>query len=198
MREWWIAGVVLILFAGCGGIESTTRYKTAKTNGKYYDIKECEKEMALANDIDEGERIDMIIVYKTKRTMELYRDGKKVETLPVSLGRNSGGGDKVMAGDFKTPEGQYWIRRKLCSQKYYRSLCISYPNANDVQQAKAKGLSPGGDITIHAQPTWNTSGKGNKHTLANNWTQGCVAVTNESMEKLWYAVREGVPIVIKK
>ncbi len=197
-KEWLIIGVAAMLLAGCSSTENSVKYKIPKINGKYYDIKECEKEMAYAHDIKEGLRIDMIIVYKKRRVMELYKDGKVVETLPVSLGKDSQGGDKVKAGDFKTPEGQYWIRRKLCSQKYYRSLCISYPNASDVQQAKTKGLSPGGDITIHAQPTWNASGKGNKHTLANNWTQGCVAVTNESMEKLWYAVREGVPIVIKK
>ena len=181
---------LFILFTGCGNTQP-------KIKGKYYNIKECKKEMATAEDIDEGERIDKIIVYKSKRKMDLYRDGKVVDTLPVSLGKNPKG-DKVKQGDNKTPEGQYWIRRKLCSQKYYRSLCISYPNPNDIRQARSRGVNPGGDITIHAQPTWNASGQNNKYTLARNWTQGCVAVTNKEMEKLWYAVREGVPIVIKK
>jgi hypothetical protein len=58
-------------------------------------------------------------------------------------------------------------------------------------------VSPGGDITIHAQPTWNANGKGNKYTLSRNWTEGCVAVTNDAMKQLWYAVREGVPIIIR-
>jgi len=185
-----IVVALILFFTGCS--------KTPKVNGKYYDIKECKKEMSLAEDIDEGERIDMIVVYKSKRKMELYREGKVVDTLPVSLGKNSAKGDKVRQGDYRTPEGQYWIRRKLCSQKYYRSLCISYPNAEDLRQARARGVNPGGDITIHAQPVWNADGKGDKHTLSKNWTEGCVAVTNKAMEKLWYAVREGVPIVIKK
>ena len=190
MKYWGVFVLLLMLLSGC----STQR---PKVKGKYYDIKECRKEMASAMDISEGERIDMIVVYKSKRQMDLYRDGKVVDTLPVSLGKNPIG-DKIRQGDHRTPEGQYWIRRKLCSQKYYRSLCISYPNPNDVRQARARGVSPGGDITIHAQPTWNADGSGNKHTLSKNWTEGCVAVTNEEMEKLWYAVREGVPIVIKK
>lgn len=178
-----------LLFSGCG--------HKPDPNDKYYDIKECKKEMATAEDIDESERIDMIIVYKSKNMMELYRDGKVTKTLPVSLGKNPKG-DKVKQGDNRTPEGQYWIRRKLCSQKYYRSLCISYPNENDIKHAKSKGLKPGGDITIHAQEKWNATGYADDKTLAMNWTHGCVAITNEEMEKLWYAVREGVPIVIKK
>ena len=189
MRYLYGALLLLFLFAGCTN--------KPKVKGKYYDIKECKKEMALAEDIDESERIDMIIVYKSKRKMYLYKDGEKVDELPVSLGKNPKG-DKVRMGDHRTPEGQYWIRRKLCSQKYYRSLCISYPNPKDLQQARSRGVKPGGDITIHAQPVWNANGEGDKYTLSKNWTEGCVAVTNKEMEKLWYAVREGVPIVIKK
>ena len=180
---------LLLLFSAC-----THR---PKVKGKYYDIGECKKEMSLAEDIREDERIDMIVVYKSKRMMYLYRDGDIIDKLPVSLGKNPKG-DKVRMGDHRTPEGQYWIRRKLCSQKYYRSLCISYPNPNDVQAAHSRGVKPGGDITIHAQPTWNADGKGDKYTLSKNWTEGCVAVANKEMEKLWYAVREGVPIIIKK
>ena len=76
-------------------------------------------------------------------------------------------------------------------------FCISYPRPEDRAKAAKTGLNPGGDVTIHAQPTWNATGKGDKYTLTQNWTQGCVAVTNTDMKKLWYAVREGVPIVIR-
>ena len=189
MNYFGIALVSMLLFAGC--------FHEPKVKGKYYDIQECKKEMALAKDIDEGERVDKIVVYKSKRKMYLYRDGQVVDELPVSLGKNPKG-DKVSMGDHRTPEGEYWIRRKLCSQKYYRSLCISYPNQKDIQEARARGVKPGGDITIHAQPVWNANGKGDDYTLSKNWTEGCVAVTNSEMEKLWYAVREGVPIIIKK
>ena len=190
MKYAGIITVFAVLFAGCSN-------QQAKVKGKYYNIKECRKEMALAKDINEGERIDKIVVYKSKRKMYLYRNGRVVDTLPVSLGKNPKG-QKIRKGDHRTPEGQYWIRRKLCSQKYYRSLCISYPNASDIRRAQSKKVDPGGDITIHAQPTWNANGNGNQYTLSKNWTEGCVAVTNKEMERLWYAVREGVPIVIKK
>jgi murein L,D-transpeptidase YafK len=180
--------IIVWLLTGCA--------QQQPEKGKYYDIKECQKEIAGANDFNEKDRIDMIVVYKSKRIMHLYRNGKIVDTMPVSLGKNPIG-HKVAQGDHRTPEGQYWIRRKLCSQKYYRSLCISYPRDIDMQRAQARGVNPGGDVTVHAQPAWNAKGSGDNYTLAHNWTEGCVAVTNESMERLWYAVREGVPIIIK-
>jgi len=76
-------------------------------------------------------------------------------------------------------------------------LCISYPRPEDISSAEARGVNPGGAITIHAQPPWNADGRSDDYTLSRNWTQGCVAVTNDAMSKLWYAVREGVPVTIK-
>ncbi|WP_295418921.1 murein L,D-transpeptidase family protein [Sulfurovum sp.] len=157
---------------------------------------ECKKELLDAEDYVEGEGIDLIIVEKKERKMYLYKDNKVQSSIPVSLGKNPVG-NKEQQGDNKTPEGTFWIQRKLCSPKYYRSLCISYPRPEDVKKARAKGVSPGGDITIHAQPTWNADGKGDSYTLSRNWTEGCVAVTNSAMKQLWYAVREGVPIIIR-
>ncbi len=165
--------------------------------GKRYKTQECHKEMAIGDDIIAEGRVDEIVIYKSKRKMNLYRNGVLVDTLPVSLGKNPEG-HKEKRGDYRTPEGQYWIKRKLCSQKYYRSLCISYPHPNDVKKANAKGVNPGGDITIHAQPTWNATGKGDNYTFSKDWTQGCIAVSNKDMQRLWYAVREGVSITIEK
>ena len=164
--------------------------------GNRYSLKECKQEMLDANDFLEGERIDRIVVIKKERKMYLYKGNKVTSVFPVSLGKNPVG-TKVKKGDNRTPEGQFWIHRKLCSPKYYRSLCISYPRPQDKARAAARGVNPGGDITIHAQPTWNADGKGDKYTLSRNWTQGCVAVTNSAMNQLWYAVREGVPVTIK-
>jgi len=161
-----------------------------------YNLTECKKELLTAEDYSEADAVDRIVVIKKERKMYLYKDGKVKGTFPISLGRNPQG-QKQEKGDYRTPEGEFFIHRKLCSPKYYRSLCISYPRAEDKARAKAKGVNPGGDITIHAQPKWNADGKEDKYTLSRNWTHGCVAVTNSSMKKLWYAVREGVPVTIK-
>jgi len=161
-----------------------------------YNLEECKAELLDAKDYEQDGGIDRIIVVKKERKMYLYKEGKVQQTIPVSLGKNPLG-QKQEKGDFKTPEGEFFIHRKLCSPKYYRSLCISYPRPEDKARAAAKGVNPGGDITIHAQPTWNADGKGDSYTLSRNWTQGCVAVTNDAMKELWYAVREGVPITIR-
>ncbi len=173
--------------SGCGQPE---------VDGDHYTLDECKKELLEAEDFDESQKIDHIVVVKNERKMYLYRNGKVMSTFPVSLGKNPVG-HKVQKGDNRTPEGTFWIHRKLCSPKYYRSLCISYPRPEDVAAAKRRGVDPGGSITIHAQPTWNADGHADSYTLANNWTQGCVAVTNSTMKQLWYAVREGVPVTIR-
>lgn len=161
-----------------------------------YSLKECKAELLDAKDYEQDGSIDRIVVVKKERKMYLYKEGKVQRTIPVSLGKNPLG-HKQEQGDYRTPEGEYFIHRKLCSPKYYRSLCISYPRPSDKASAEARGVNPGGDITIHAQPKWNADGKGDSYTLARNWTQGCVAVTNEAMKELWYAVHEGVPITIR-
>jgi len=171
--------------------------KSPKVIDDKYSLDECKQELLEAEDYKgDNEGIDLIIVEKKQRKMYLYKDNKVQSTIPVSLGKNPID-PKEKRGDNKTPEGTFWIHRKLCSPKYYRSLCISYPREVDKKKASSKGVDPGGDITIHAQPTWNADGKGDSYTLAHNWTQGCVAVTNDAMKQLWYAVREGVPIIIR-
>lgn len=160
-----------------------------------YSLEECKAELLDASDYDQDGGIDHIVVVKKERKMYLYKKGRVQEVIPVSLGKNPLG-HKQQKGDYRTPEGKYFIHRKLCSPKYYRSLCISYPRPSDKVSAATKGVNPGGDITIHAQPKWNADGKGDDYTLARNWTQGCVAVTNDVMKELWYAVREGVAVTI--
>jgi len=161
-----------------------------------YNLEECREELLDATDYEQDGGIDRIVVIKKERKMYLYKNGKVQQTIPISLGKNPKG-HKQQKGDYRTPEGEFFIHRKLCSPKYYRSLCISYPRPSDKASAAARGVNPGGDITIHAQPKWNADGKGDSYTLSRNWTQGCVAVTNAAMKELWYAVREGVPITIR-
>ncbi|HFS82446.1 MAG TPA: hypothetical protein ENK71_00610, partial [Epsilonproteobacteria bacterium] len=80
---------------------------------------------------------------------------------------------------------------------YFRSLAISYPNPADIERAKKRGVDPGGDIMIHAQPKWNADGRGDAYALTKNWTDGCIAVTNKVMQDIWYRVPIGVPVIIE-
>jgi len=186
-----IAGWVLVLFllGGCGTDKLV--YKEGK-----YETTECSKELGEGKHFLAGKQIDRIVVDKSEHKMYIYKNDKIVETFRISLGKNPNG-HKLKEGDFRTPEGLYLITGKQCHPKYYRMISISYPNQKDICDAKKRCVPPGSGITIHAQPFWNGDGKGDDYTLSKNWTNGCIAITNDSMDFLWYAVKSGTPIQIR-
>ena len=187
-----VAIASLVWMSGCN--KKPVAYGTADKTP--YEIKECLAELSKGGEIDSSILVDKIVVYKEKHMMYLYRDGKMVEEFRISMGKNCLDGDKIEMGDYRTPIGSYSIVRKKCDDRLYRSLMISYPNEKDIEEANTRGVKPGGYITIHGQPKWNADGRGDEYTLANDWTEGCMAVTNRAMDVLWASVKNGVPIEI--
>ncbi len=161
-----------------------------------YETKACIQELANGQELDAKQKFDKLVVYKKKRKLYAYREGKIVEEFRISLGKNGDKGNKIQEGDYRTPIGSYSIVRKKCDSRLYRSLLISYPSETDKARARAKGVSTGGYITIHGQPKWNADGRGDEYTLSCDWTEGCVAVPNRAMDRLWRAVENGVSIEI--
>ncbi|MCB4751431.1 MAG: L,D-transpeptidase family protein [Sulfurovum sp.] len=178
------------------GIKVSKKRHSIKVNKIPYNIKVCRKELSYGLEIRKDQIIDRLIAYKSKRKIEGYRDGKKVFESRISLGKNADKGDKIQEGDYRTPEGNYTIIRKKCHPRLYRSLLISYPDAQDIVEAKSKGVKPGGYITIHGQPRWNADDKYDFYTLSHDWTQGCIAIPNKKIVQLWVGIRNGVPITI--
>jgi murein L,D-transpeptidase YafK len=185
-----LGAIGALLFNSCG--EPVAYGKVDKTP---YATKECLKELSCGAEL-KGPPIDKIVVYKKKRRMYTYANGKLLHEFRISLGKNGDKGNKVKAGDYRTPEGSYRIVRKKCDNRLYKSLMISYPNAADKARAAKRGVSTGGYITIHGQPKWNADGRGDNYTLSRDWTEGCMAVPNAAMDKLWRAVANGVKIDI--
>lgn len=194
MKTQWamLAGIIVFLMVGC--VEDKTNY--GKLDKTPYETKECIKELSKGTEIDHSGKIDKLVVYKKKRMMYAYKNGKVVEEFRISLGKNANKGNKVKAGDYRTPEGSYSIVRKKCDARLYKSLMISYPSEADKAMARTKGVDAGGYITIHGQPKWNADGRGDNYTLSRDWTEGCMAVPNFAMDKLWSAVEKGVQIEI--
>jgi len=184
--------VLAFIVSGCGN--APVAY--GKQDNTPYTTKECNQKLRLGAEIVPSEKIDKIVVYKGKRTLSTYKNGSIVNTYRMSLGKNGDKGNKVRAGDYRTPEGAYKIVRKKCDNRLYKSLMISYPNANDRARAHASGVRPGGYITIHGQPKWNADGRGDNYTLSHDWTEGCMAIPNRAMDTLWRAVENGVLIEI--
>ena len=58
-----------------------------------------------------------------------------------------------------------------------------------------RGVSPGGSIMIHGLPR-RFAALGKAHVFR-DWTQGCVAVTNEEIEDIWRVVPNGTTVEIR-
>ncbi len=140
------------------------------------------------------EKADFVLVEKSKNLLTLFKNHKVIGTYHVVFGGNPVG-HKEQEGDNKTPEGRYTLDSKNVNSAYYKSIHISYPNAKDIANAKAKGVSPGGAIMIHGQK--NGFGWAAAATQKTNWTLGCIALTNEDMEVIWKSVNVPIPIEIK-
>ncbi|SYZ72636.1 conserved hypothetical protein [Candidatus Zixiibacteriota bacterium] len=136
---------------------------------------------------------DSVVVFKGKRELILYKGHDTLKIYDVALGK-SPVGPKERQGDQKTPEGRYIIDWRNSNSQFHLSLHISYPNAIDRARADSLKVRPGGDIMIHGLPA-KYSYLGKRH-LWYDWTNGCIAVTNEEIEEIWELVRDGTPIAI--
>lgn len=141
----------------------------------------------------EATTVDRVVVYKAKRLLELHFKGRVVKSYRISLGDNPSG-HKQQEGDERTPEGDYVIDYRNINSSYHRSLHISYPNRQDREAAKRRGVNPGGMIMIHGLP----NGKSWAESLysGRDWTDGCIAVSNEEIEEIWRLVKDGTPITL--
>ncbi|QPH55225.1 L,D-transpeptidase family protein [Pontivivens ytuae] len=141
-----------------------------------------------------ADQADLVRVDKSDRRLELLRDGAVIAAYDISLGA-APDGHKRQEGDERTPEGRYVIDWRNPNSIAHLSLHISYPNADDVAQAAAAGVSPGGNIMIHGLP--NGFGiLGRLHLLV-DWTDGCIAVTDAEMREIWSRVPNGTPIELR-
>ena len=139
-------------------------------------------------------KVDHVIVYKQKRKMVLMAGEKEVRSYRIALGGEPVG-PKQRQGDHKTPEGSYVLDFRNPKSQFYKAYHVSYPNQNDAANARKLGVSPGGDIMVHGLPrayAW----VGKAHTL-HDWTDGCIAITNQEMDEFWELVPVGTPIDIK-
>ena len=137
---------------------------------------------------------DRVVVLKKTRTLELLNQGKVIKTYRVALGGHPVG-PKTRQGDHKTPEGVYVLDFRNTHSQYYKSIHISYPNERDRAEARKNGVSPGGDVFVHGLPNGYRA-IGAAHRLK-DWTDGCVAVTDEEIDEIWGIVSDGTLIEIK-
>jgi len=136
---------------------------------------------------------DKVIVEKAARKLHLLKNGLPFRTFQVALGLEPVG-DKEMEGDQKTPEGLYFLDGRNPDSDYFLSIHISYPNSTDRAAAREKGVDPGGAIMIHGQPNSPTFSEA--YYAREDWTNGCIAVSNSDMIDIWLMTPDYVPIEI--
>lgn len=119
------------------------------------------------------------LVLKQERRLELYttlEDGSHRFILSYPILAASGmAGPKLREGDQQVPEGLYWIELLNPNSRYHLSLRVNYPNAADIEQARAEGrdlAGLGGDIMIH----------GGAESV------GCLAIGDPAIEELFVLV----------
>ena len=153
-----------------------------------------------------------IVIHKTERRLVLSMNGVE-RRYAVVLGKNWAA-DKAVEGDHATPLGEFYICAKNPRSKYFLSLCLSYPNAEDAERGLTAGLIGtaehaqilgairlgtmppqhtrlGGEIYIHGH-----SPSGGNLSSERDWTRGCIALHNADMQELYDSVAIGTSVSI--
>jgi murein L,D-transpeptidase YafK len=136
---------------------------------------------------------DLVVVFKSRRELHLMNRGEVVGTYRVALGRNPKG-HKLQEGDGRTPEGVYTLNWRNPNSRFHRSIHVSFPRQRDRDRAERLGMRPGQHIMIHGLPNGHGPEAVGHPYL--DWTDGCIAVTNEEMDEIWERVADGTTIII--
>jgi murein L,D-transpeptidase YafK len=149
-----------------------------------------------------------IIVQKEACLLRVLGDACAERSYPVTLGRNWAA-DKAVEGDEATPLGEFYICAKNLRSKFFLSMCISYPNAEDAERGLSANLiTPaehsaileaihrravppqntrlGGEIYIHGQLGASLS----------SGTRGCISLDNSAMQELFDRTAIGTSVTI--
>ncbi len=152
---------------------------------------------------------------KHRQTLYLYRGGERIMKLPADLGANFFADKERRGGigdpdQWRTPDGVFFIAAKNPRSRFYKALVLNYPNAEDAARGLRQGLISRvqHDAIIRAEqefrmPPMNTALggwieiHGDGTGARSNWTQGCIALSNEHMDVLWRLVEVGTPVLIE-
>jgi len=156
-----------------------------------------------------------LVVWKSQYSLTLFKGSSPVKTYWAVFGKGYGDGDKERSGDKRTPEGDFYICSMNHSKRFYKFLGLSYPGLKHAEQGLQRGvITPREYEEIEQahrerrQPTWDTRLGGaigihgrmleDPVVWANrqNWTDGCIALTNTDMDELFSIVSLGTPVTI--
>ena len=154
-------------------------------------------------------------VSKANRMVYVYRGSNLIHRFRADLGYNTRD-DKVRRGSeeepdqWRTPEGRFLITDKNENSQFYRALVLNYPTAEDAERGLEHGLISRSEYAAivkadqqHETPPMNTTlggwieihGEGTGGKI--DWTQGCIALQNQHLDRVWKLVYEGTPVLVQ-
>ena len=147
----------------------------------------------------------LIVISKTSHFLERRENGEKTHRYVISSGYAEG--DKVKSGDMKTPEGEFYICKKVPNSAYYLALALNYPTLEDAERGLEAGLITKSQYVsiVHANkngqtPNWYTPLGGAIEIHGNRQitdaTRGCVGMRNEDIKELYGLMETGDPVII--
>ena len=142
---------------------------------------------------DEAASADRVVVHKAEHKLYLYSGSVLIGEYKVQLGLNPSG-QKEREHDFRTPEGRYFLTRRNTRSDYFLAIQVSYPNKQDELRARQNRWAPGGSIMIHGFP--NAPKHPAAYYQSNDWTDGCIALSNSDMVEVWMRTQDNIPIDI--
>ena len=161
-----------------------------------------------------------IVIDKSQRRLELYSGDTLIKTYRVALGDNPVG-HKQRQGDSRTPEGHFYIcTRNAKDSAFHIFLGLSYPGVPDAKRAvdskqitwreyqiinqrlASRGRPPwetnlGGWVGIHGGSDDAFARNRRSQRGKNDWTAGCIALTNREIAEIHAATVLGTPVEIK-
>lgn len=184
--------ILIILLVSCVLFSFTSGKRT--NNGDSYFVDSIVKKRTTDNPY-------YIIISKKDYELRVYDDQGWYATYPCVFGSNDFR-DKYMAGDKRTPEGNFKIIIKRNNTKWKYELLLNYPDPESYKrfdERKAEGLIPknaqiGGGIAIHAtrpQEEWTVD-------YYQNWTDGCISLKYSEAADLYSYIPVGTPVTIEK
>ena len=158
-----------------------------------------------------------IVIDRKTYTLNLYEDTVLIKSYRASFGKNINT-PKSRANDEATPVGDYQICSIDTISKYHKFLRLNYPNIHDDTEGLRMGLisqitydnlkfefyhegcpssntALGGNIGIEGIGEYNSIFK--NLPFVYNWTNGSIAVSNESIDEIYSVIKKGTKVVIK-
>lgn len=129
--------------------------------------------------LEKNQKVDEIVINKESHELLIYSKRRLLATYQISLSKN-GLSKKNEEGDHLTPEGVF-KGKKISGTKFHKAIAIG------------KWGSCCGVLIHGLTKDYRAIGKFHRWI---DWTEGCIALTNDEMDELFDAVSDGIRIEI--